>query len=86
MNISQATYNHYWEKGWVVVEGVFAPEEVERIAQFALEVTNDEIQQGEPSNYAVDFTGDGRTVPRKLVSPFEKGAAFQTFVLDFPAS
>ena len=82
MNISQETYDHYWEKGWVVVEGVFAPEEAERIAQLALEVTDDEIKQGETSNYSIDYAGDGRIAPRKLNNPFEKGAAFQTFALD----
>ena len=82
MNINQETYVHYWEKGWVVVEGVFAHEEVERIAQLALEVTDDEINQGESSNYSVDYAEDGRIAPRKLNSPFEKSEVFQTFVLD----
>ena len=82
MNISQETYGHYWEKGWGAVEGVFAPEEVERIARLVLEVTDEEIKQGESSHHIVDYAGDGRIAPRKLNHPFEKGAAFQTFVLD----
>ena len=44
MHISQHAYNHYWEKGWVAVEGVYSPDEVERIAQIAIEVSDHEIE------------------------------------------
>ena len=38
MHINQDAYSHYWEKGWVAIEDVYSPNEVERIAQIAIEV------------------------------------------------
>ena len=37
------TYRDYWEKGWAVEEGVFSREEADRIAQIALEVSQEEL-------------------------------------------
>ena len=85
MNISQETHDRYWERGWVVIEGVFAPEEVDHIAQLALQVSDEEIKGGESSNYSVDYAEDGNIAPRKVNNPFNKGSAFQSFVLDPPA-
>lgn len=81
MNISQNAYDHYWEKGWVVIEGVYCPDEVEHIAQLAVEVSNKELKDDAPS-YAVDRAADGSIAPRKIDRPFFKASAFQSFILD----
>ena len=49
MHISQDAYTHYWEKGWVTIEEVYSPDEVERIAQIAIEVSDREMET--PRNY-----------------------------------
>ena len=81
MTISLKAYNHYWEKGWVVVESVYAPSEVDRIAQLAVEVSDTELKEYADS-YAVDRAADGTIAPRKISQPFFKESAFQSFVLD----
>ena len=35
MKATTAQYDHYWDKGWVVVEGVFARDEAEAVAPLA---------------------------------------------------
>lgn len=90
MHISQDAYNHYWENGWVVVEGVYSPDEVEDIAQIAIEVSDREMKSSLDSDeitekgvgYAVDRAEDGTIAPRKVEAPFLKESAFQSFVLD----
>ncbi|MCY4091029.1 MAG: phytanoyl-CoA dioxygenase family protein [Caldilineaceae bacterium] len=75
------TYNHYWQKGWAVMEGVFSREEADRIAQIALEVSTREMQESEDS-YVVDASAGGETAPRKIDTPFLKRTEFQAFVMD----
>ena len=90
MHISQDAYNHYWKNGWVVVEGVYSPDEVEDIAQIAIEVSDREMKSSLDSDeiaekgvgYAVDRAEDGTIAPRKVEAPFLKESAFQSFVLD----
>ena len=74
-------YNHYWEKGWAVVEGVFSRDEADRIAQIALEVSQQEMQDSEDS-YVVDASDEGEIAPRKIDTPFLKRQEFQALVLD----
>ena len=81
MNISPKAYNHYWEKGWVVVEGVYTPSKIERIAQLAVEISDAELTE-DADSYAVDRAEDGTIAPRKINQPFFKASAFQSFVLD----
>ena len=90
MHISQDAYNHYWEKGWVAIEGVYNPDEVERIAQIAIEVSDRDMKsamdpdpiEDKGAGYAVDRAEDGTVAPRKIEGPFLKETAFQSFVLD----
>ena len=90
MQISQGDYNHYWEKGWVAIEGVYNPDEVERIAQIAVEVSDRDMKSSmdpediadKGAGYAVDQAEDGTIAPRKIEGPFLKETAFQSFVLD----
>jgi len=75
------TYNHYWQKGWAVLEGVFSREEADRIAQIALDVSTQEMQ-GSDDSYVVDASAEGEIAPRKIDTPFLKRTEFQAFVLD----
>ena len=79
--IRQEVYQHYWEKGWAVVENVFAAEEAERIAQLALHISQAELKSG-GDRYVADASDDGEFAPRKIERPFSKHADFQAFTLD----
>ncbi|SVE56933.1 uncharacterized protein METZ01_LOCUS509787, partial [marine metagenome] len=81
--ITQDKIDHYNEHGWVVVEGVFTPEEVERIAEISLVMSeNEEMPEDQGQSYKLDLSEDGRTAPRKIDHPFLKHPAFQSFALD----
>ena len=64
--MKQAVYEHYWEKGWTVVEGVFSREEADRVAQIALETSQQELAKGGDS-YVVDASSEGEIAPRKIL-------------------
>lgn len=36
--MNHADCDHYWEKGWVVVEGIYDVDEVDSISQLAIEI------------------------------------------------
>jgi ectoine hydroxylase-related dioxygenase (phytanoyl-CoA dioxygenase family) len=72
----------YWKKGWVVVEGVFKAEEVDRIATLALALAEKERDSAKPG-YNLDFSEDGtQQAPRKIEYPFLKDEACRKFILD----
>ena len=75
------TYRDYWEKGWAVEEGVFSREEADRIAQIALELSQEELSN-EGDGYVVDKSEGGEIAPRKIDTPFLKRSEFQSFILD----
>lgn len=79
--IDQAAYDQYWEKGWVVVEGIFPRDEAEQIAQIALELSQAELKNAD-NRYVVDASTEGEIAPRKIDRPFWKHPAFQAFILD----
>ena len=71
MQLSSAAYEHYWQKGWCVVEGVFAIEECDDMAALAVEVSQREMAAD--SSYVADRSDDGSQVlPRKIAGPFAK--------------
>jgi ectoine hydroxylase-related dioxygenase (phytanoyl-CoA dioxygenase family) len=78
--INQAAYDQYWEKGWLVAEGVFQPEEVEQVAELATKIGIQELSSAAP--ITIDHSEDGRQAPRKIVQPFLKEPLFRQFVLD----
>lgn len=81
MKISQTAYDHYWEKGWAVVEGVFSHQEAEDLAQVALDVAEEDLA-ADQSGFTADRCADGQLAPRKIAFPFTKHADFRTFSLD----
>ena len=76
----EETLQRYRTQGWVVIEGVFQAEEMDRIAELALSVAKQEndVRVG----YSVDESPDGTLLPRKVNSAFWKGQAFQDLMLD----
>lgn len=72
----------YWKKGWVVVEGVFKPEEADRIAALALAIAEKERPIAKPG-YNLDSSEDGtQQAPRKIDHVFPKDEEFRKFLLD----
>ncbi|MFT5085931.1 MAG: phytanoyl-CoA hydroxylase [Candidatus Latescibacterota bacterium] len=81
MELPSASYEHYWHKGWCVVENVFGAEEIDRITALAMEISQREMDTS--SNYAADRSEDGAGIlPRKIGGPFDKHEDFRTLVLD----
>lgn len=76
--LSQTHKEHYREKGWTVVEGIFESAHAQRIAELALSFGEESAHLG----YDVDASDDGRRAPRKIDKPFEKDERFRAFVLN----
>ena len=70
------------DKGWVVVEGVFDTDKVDKIAEIAIKVIDEDLKQPDVSAMAGQRLESGEIIPRKIMSPFYKHPAFQEFVLN----
>lgn len=82
MHLSEMQHQDFWHRGWMVVESVFAVEEVDSIAQLATRLCERELYASD-STSAADRSNDGLHVaPRKMGSPFTKSPEFAKFVLD----
>ncbi|MEC8893707.1 MAG: hypothetical protein VX901_10325, partial [Candidatus Poribacteria bacterium] len=77
--------DHYWEEGWVVVEGIYDVDEVDSMSQLAIEISNKELKEN-AGNGIVDRQMDGAIAPRKINQPFLKEPAFRSLVLDLRLS
>jgi len=81
MPINQTQLDHYREKGWVVVEGVYPPAVVDEVAALAMRIGDAQIESGETGDF--DVGEDGADVlPRKVDQPFSQEPRFRPFVLD----
>jgi len=81
MELPTTCYEHYWQKGWCVVENVFDAEEIDHITALAMEISQREMDAN--SNYIADQSEDGAEVlPRKIGGPFDKHEDFRAFALD----
>lgn len=84
MLLSPEQREHYWAKGWVVVEGVIEPATVERVAQRALEIARGQISAASNS-YQADRSEDGQVIePRKLDHPFDTDQTLGRPLLESP--
>ena len=83
--MNHADCDHYWEKGWVVVEGIYDVDEVDSMSQLAIEISNKELKENAGSG-VVDRQIDGAIAPRKINQPFLKEPAFRSLVLDLRLS
>ena len=81
MSLEASRYEHYWDRGWTVAEGVFTPQEAGRIAQLAHEVSQREFDESAGS-YQTDRSDDGEASHRKIDHPFIKHEDFAGFMLD----
>jgi phytanoyl-CoA hydroxylase len=80
--VEKSYYDHYWQKGWVVVERVFSVEQVERIGALALSYADREPNPARPG-YNMDVSPDGtQQAPRKVDHPFLKDQEFRSFILN----
>jgi len=82
MKLNVNIYNAFWERGWTVVEHVFAAEEMDRIQQLATRICDEELTQLSDQSYFADRTDSGELRPRKLDYPFLKHADFRVFAMD----
>lgn len=81
MKLDQKLYDNYWENGWVVVENVFAHDEVDKIAKLAVELAEKDLAS--KSGGSVDISSNGTNIaPRKLFKPFLIHRDFREFVLN----
>ena len=81
MVIDKTQHEHYREKGWVVVEGVYRAAEVDKVAELAMQISDAQVESGETGDF--DAASDGTNVmPRKLDNPFGLEPRFRPFVLD----
>ena len=82
VKLERKHHDHYWQKGWVVIEGVFRPDEADRVADAAVRIAERE-QAGLRDKEFVDISEDGRVVtPRKLKDLFIKDPVFREFFVD----
>ena len=49
VKLERKHHDHYWQKGWVVIEGVFRPDEADRVADAAVRIAEREqaVAQGQ---------------------------------------
>ncbi len=79
--LDQKLRDHYWDKGWVVVENIYTRDECESLATFATDIAERETVKAD-ANYAVDRTDTGQALPRKLDHPFKRDQRFRDFAMD----
>ena len=58
MKLERKYHDHYWQKGWVVIEGVFRPDEADRVAEAAVRIAQRD-QVGLRDKQFVDISEDG---------------------------
>jgi phytanoyl-CoA hydroxylase len=81
MIINRSIQDHYFSKGWVVVENVYPHGEVDRIVRLAMSVAEARAAAGDTSD--MDKSADGaESLPRKIDFPFLLDAGFRSFVLN----
>ncbi len=72
----------FHDKGWVVVEGVFDTDTIDKIAAIATDVIEEDLKQTHVPAMAGQRLESGEIIPRKIMGPFFKHPAFQDFVLN----
>jgi hypothetical protein len=84
LKLSAEQRDHYWTKGWLVVDGVIPSDVVDGVARRALEIARTQISETS-TNYQADRSPDGTSVePRKLDQPFGTEQALGRALLESP--
>ncbi len=81
MSVSKADHDHYWSKGWVVIEGIFGRDEADRVAEVLLGIAERERESAK-DGYNLDISENGEQAPRKVNEPFVKDALCRKMLLD----
>ncbi len=80
--ISEAQVQTFHTLGWLVVEGIYRPDEADRIARLAVETADSTEVEDAMAGYLLDRSETGETAPRKIDSPYLRDPVFRHFALD----
>ncbi len=72
----------YRQRGWLVIENVFSPDEADMIARLAEEISLGDLGQEDSATAITDRGAEGQLLPRKIMQPFLRHPTFRAFVLD----
>lgn len=72
--LNQDEYDHYWNKGWLVRNGIFDPKSADRIAAQAVALAENELDGSD--HLMADHGADGMVHPRTIKRPYSKGGPF----------
>lgn len=76
--LDRQAYDHYWKKGWTVVNGVVPHDETDAIAALANEFCEAQLAKADGS-YVGDSDAEGHRAPRKLHRPTLLDERFKQF-------
>ncbi|MCX5662521.1 MAG: phytanoyl-CoA dioxygenase family protein [Planctomycetota bacterium] len=80
MKVTKSQFDHYWERGWVAIEGVFTPAQADQAIREAMAMA-DRLIGPDASVALADRSPDGRErLPRKLVNVFGRNAYFRQMI------
>ena len=80
--ISEDQVRHFHDRGWVVVEAVYRPEESDEVARLALETGENITEHETMAGYSLDVSESGESAPRKIDNPYLRDPLFRNFALD----
>ena len=80
--ISEEQVRTFSERGWLVVEGVYGPEEADEVARLAVETADSMDVEESMAGYLLDRSESGESAPRKIDSPYLRNPMFRDFALD----
>ena len=80
--ISEEQVRTFNERGWLVVEGVYLPEEADEVARIALETAESMDVEESMEGYLLDRSESGETAARKIDNPYLRNPLFRDFALD----
>jgi len=84
VNDHATIHQTYWTRGFVVVNDVFAPEQVDAVTAESMRVSQELLSSGDPKTahrVAVDAGDDGQMAPRKIDHPFWRSDIFMDYVM-----
>ena len=80
--ISDEQVQLFHERGWLVVEGVYGPEEADEVARLAVETADSMDVEESMEGYLLDRSETGESAPRKIDSPYLRNPLFREFALN----
>ena len=80
--INEAQVRTFNERGWLVVEEVYCPDEADEVARLAVETADSMDVDESMAGYLLDRSESGESAPRKIDSPYLRNPVFRNFALD----